>query len=83
MKGIPKNNNFILEIYDNGLLKSTKNYTTIKSIGDAINLDYYTTRELNKMTENKNCKKNPHPNLKKLFETIKIHDIKNELNLNI
>ena len=83
MKGIPKNNNFKLDIYENDEIITSKLYPTLKSIADDIHLDYYTTREINRMTENKLNKKFPHPTLKELFCKMKIYSIKNVINLNI
>ena len=55
MKGIPNRNNFSVL---NVLTNEHREFKTISEIAKEYNMNYYTARELNRITENETEKKN-------------------------
>ena len=78
MKGIPNRNNFSVL---NVLTNEHREFKTISEIAKEYNINYYTARELNRLTENETEKKNLHKKLSAVFDKIKIYTIKDNLNI--
>ena len=76
MKGVPSKNNFIVL---NVLTDEKKEFKSLSDIVREYNLNYYTVRELNRITENKIDKHFPHQKLAALFDRIKIFTIKDDI----
>ena len=77
MKGIPNRNNFSVL---NVLTNEHREFKTISEIAKEYNINYYTARELNRITENE-TEKNLHKKLSAVFDKIKIYTIKDNLNI--
>ena len=76
MKGVPSKNNFIVL---NVLTDEKKEFVSLSDIVREYNLNYYTVRELNRITENKIDKHFPQQKLVALFGRIKIFTIKDDI----
>ena len=78
MKGIPNKNNFsVLNVLTNEI----RDFKTLSDIAKEYNINYYTARELNRITENDTEKNFLHKKLAAVFDTIKIYTIKDNLNI--
>ena len=77
MKGIPSKNNFYVL---NVLTNEKKEFKTLSEISKEYNINYYTARELNRITENETEKNFLHKKLSAVFDKIKIYTIKYNLN---
>jgi hypothetical protein len=77
MKGIPSKNNFIVLIVSTN---ESKEYKTLSEIAKEYGLNYYTAREINRITESKTDKRFPHSKLASIFDKIKIYRIKDDIN---
>jgi hypothetical protein len=78
MKGIPSKNNFYVF---NVLTNEKKEFKTLSDIAREYNINYYTARELNRITENDTEKNFLHKKLAAVFDKIKIYTIKDNLNI--
>ena len=78
MKGIPNENNFTVL---NVLINEKRDFKTLSEIAKEYNINYYTARELNRITENENEKTFLHKKLAGVFDKIKIYRIKDNLNI--
>ena len=78
MKGIPSKNNF--NVF-NVLTNEKKEFKTLSDIAREYNINYYTARELNRITENDTEKNFLHKKLAAVFDKIKIYTIKDNLNI--
>jgi len=78
MKGIPSKNNF--NVY-NVSTNENKEFKTLSDIAREYNINYYTARELNRITENDTEKHFLHKKLAAVFDKIKIYTIKDNLNI--
>jgi hypothetical protein len=78
MKGIPNKNNFSVL---NVLTNEKRDFKTLIEIAKEYNINYYTARELNRITENDTEKNFLHKKLAAVFDKIKIYTIKDNLNI--
>jgi hypothetical protein len=78
MKGIPNKNNFSVL---NVLTNEKRDFKTLSEIAKEYNINYYTARELNRITENDTEKTFLHKKLAPVFDKIKIFTIKDDLNI--
>jgi hypothetical protein len=78
MKGIPSKNNFYVF---NVITNEKKEFKTLSDIAREYNINYYTARELNRITENDTEKNFLHKKLAAVFDKIKIYTIKDNLNI--
>ena len=78
MKGIPGKNNFYVF---NVITNEKKEFKTLSDIAREYNINYYTARELNRITENDTEKNFLHKKLAAVFDKIKIYTIKDNLNI--
>ena len=78
MKGIPSKNNFYVFIV---ITNEKKEFKTLSDIAREYNINYYTARELNRVTENDTEKNFLHKKLAAVFDKIKIYTIKDNLNI--
>ena len=78
MKGIPNKNNFSVL---NVLTNEKRDFKTLSEIAKEYNINYYTARELNRITENDTEKNFLHKKLAAVFDMIKIYTIKDNLNI--
>ena len=78
MKGIPNRNNFSVL---NVLTNEHREFKTISEIAKEYNINYYTARELNRITENDTENNFLHKKFVAVFDKIKIYTIKDNLNI--
>ena len=78
MKGIPNRNNFSVL---NALTNEHREFKTLSDIAKEYNINYYTARELNRLSENETEKQFLHKKLSAVFDKIKIYTIKDNLNI--
>ena len=78
MKGIPSKNNFYVF---NVSTNENKEFKTLSDIAREYNINYYTARELNRITKNDTEKNFLHKKLAAVFDKIKIYTIKDNLNI--
>lgn len=78
MKGIPNKNNFLVSIVSTN---EKKEFKTLSEIAKEYNINYYTARELNRLSENETEKHFLHKKLSAVFDKIKIYTIKDNLNI--
>ena len=78
MKGIPNRNNFSVL---NVLTNEHREFKTLSDIAKEYNINYYTARELSRLSENETEKQFLHKNLSAVFDKIKIYTIKDNLNI--
>lgn len=78
MKGIPNKNNFLVSIV---ATNEKKEFKTLSEIAKEYNINYYTARELNRLSENETEKHFLHKKLSAVFDKIKIYTIKDNLNI--
>jgi len=78
MKGIPNKNNFLVSIVSTN---EKKEFKTLSEIAKEYNINYYTARELNRLSENETEKHFLHKLLAAVFDKIKIYTIKDNLNI--
>ena len=78
MKGIPNKNNFSVL---NVLTNEKRDFKTLSEIAKEYNINYYTARELNRITENDTEKNFLHKKLAAVFDKFKIYTIKDNLNI--
>ena len=78
MKGIPSKNNFYVL---NVLTNEKKEFKRLSEISKEFNINYYTARELNRITENETEKNFLHKKLSAVFDKIKIYTIKDNINI--
>ena len=77
MKGVPNKNNY--NVF-NVLTGENKEFKSLSDIVKEYNINYYTARELNRITENEIEKHHLHTKLISLFEKIRIFRIKDQIN---
>jgi len=77
MKGVPNKNNY--NVF-NVLTGENKEFKTLSDIVKEYNINYYTARELNRITENEIEKHHLHKKLISIFEKIRIFTIKEQIN---
>ena len=78
MKGIPNKNNFSVL---NVLTNEKRDFKTLSEIAKEYNINYYTARELNRITENDTEKNFLHKKISAVFDKIKIYTMKDNLNI--
>lgn len=79
-----KGNKFNVIVYnEDGSIRNSKEFKSYQDIANTLNIDYYTVREINRITEGQAQKKFLHSHIKELMKTIKIETIKQTFNLNI